>query len=269
LFLGDASFDPKNYLGLGNSDFVPTKLIDTLFLETASDDWLADFDRDGISNIAIARLPAQTASEAHLVVSKILSYDESTSADEALLVSDRNDGFNFELANASLIPLLPRGTRVIEIKRALLGDLLARHTLLEAINRGPRLVNYAGHGAVNVWRGNLLLSADGPRLENKNRLSMFVMMNCLNGFFQDPATESLAEALIRSPGGAIAVWASSALTFADGQPVINQEFYRQLFGDSVGPIRIGDAAIRAKRATFDDDVRRTWILFGDPTVSVR
>ena len=42
LFVGHASLDPKNYLGFGDSDFVPTKLIDTQRMETASDDWFAD-----------------------------------------------------------------------------------------------------------------------------------------------------------------------------------------------------------------------------------
>ena len=30
LLVGDASFDPRNYLGLGDFDVVPTKLIDTV-----------------------------------------------------------------------------------------------------------------------------------------------------------------------------------------------------------------------------------------------
>ena len=35
-------------------------------------------------------------------------------------------------------------------------------------------------------------------------------MNCLNGFFHDLYTTSLAESLITAPqGGAVAVWASS------------------------------------------------------------
>ena len=38
LLLGDATYDPKNYLGLGDFDVVPTRLIDTTFMETASDD---------------------------------------------------------------------------------------------------------------------------------------------------------------------------------------------------------------------------------------
>ena len=30
LLVGDATFDPRNYLGLGDFDYVPTRLIDTV-----------------------------------------------------------------------------------------------------------------------------------------------------------------------------------------------------------------------------------------------
>ena len=146
---------------------------------------------------------------------------------------------------------------------------MARSLLIDAINRGQRLVNYAGHASVNVWRGNIFTSQDAGRLQNKEHLSVFVMMNCLNGYFQDPALESLAEALLKSPaGGAIAVWASSAMTYADGQSEMNKELYRQLFS-SAAAVRLGDAAMRAKAVTFDAEVRETWILFGDPSLKVR
>ena len=51
LLVGDASFDPRNYLGLGDFDVVPTKLVDTVSLETASDDWFVDFNNDGLPAI--------------------------------------------------------------------------------------------------------------------------------------------------------------------------------------------------------------------------
>jgi len=55
---------------------VPTKELDTAELETASDDWLADFDGDGISEIALGRLPARTTADASTMISKILKYDQ-------------------------------------------------------------------------------------------------------------------------------------------------------------------------------------------------
>jgi hypothetical protein len=44
--VGDATFDPRNYLGLGSYDFVPTNLVERACLETASDEWFVDFNDD-------------------------------------------------------------------------------------------------------------------------------------------------------------------------------------------------------------------------------
>jgi hypothetical protein len=51
------------------------------------------------------------------------------------------------------------------------------------------------------------------------------------------------------------------------QALLNQQFYKLLFGDEV--LTIGEAAMRAKPATADQDVRRTWILLGDPSMKLR
>jgi len=132
---------------------------------------------------------------------------------------------------------------------------------------GQKIVNYTGHGNVDQWRADLLTNADAALLTNQNHLAVFVMMTCLNGYFDDPALGSLAEALMKSPGGAVAVWASSGMTTADEQALMNREFYRQLFANR--GIALGEAIKRAKGAVGDGDVRRTWILLGDPTLKVR
>ncbi len=63
------------------------------------------------------------------------------------------------------------------------------------------------------------------------------------------------------------VWASSGLTEPEGQSDMNRELIRLLFnGES---LTLGQAAVRAKSATTDQDVRRTWILFGDPTTRLK
>ena len=129
-------------------------------------------------------------------------------------------------------------------------------------------MSYSGHGSANVWRGNLLTNADAGQLQNKESLPVFLIMNCLNGYFVDPGMDSLSEALLKAPqGGAVAVWASSAMTYPDSQSAMNQEMYRQVFNNR--GIRIGDAVVRAKTAALDMDVRQTWILFGDPTMQLK
>jgi len=93
-------------------------------------------------------------------------------------------------------------------------------------------------------------------------------MTCLNGNFHDLYTESLAEALMKAPnGGAIAVWTSSSLTQPDQQSIMNQELFRQLFGST--SLTLGEAVVRAKAAATDLDVRKSWVLFGDPSMKLK
>jgi hypothetical protein len=263
LFLGDASFDPKNYLGQGATDFVPTKLLDTTLMETASDDWLADFDNDGVADLSIGRLPARTGADANLMVNKIMNYERMPSDPHrgALLVADRD----FEASSAEVQSVLPSSLLKQMINRASNTDTEIHSQIITGINQGPILVNYLGHGSNGVWTGGRLLSnSDAPRLTNVESPSLFVMMTCLNGYFEDAYSDSLAEALVRNPGGAVAVWASTGMTEPAGQNLVAVEFYRQLFNGS-SPL-IGDAARAAKARTDDMDIRRTWILFGDPAM---
>lgn len=266
VFAGDASYDPKNYLGQGLNDLVPTRLIDTSLTETASDDWLADFNNDGIADLAIGRLPVRTAAEATQLVNKIISY-ESSAVDPsrgALLVADTN----FEATNNTLKNLIPAGQPVQVVNRSATDDATAHSQVIAGLSQGPRLANYFGHGSNGIWSGaGLLSSNDAPSLTNTSRLSVFTMMTCFNGYFHDAYNESLSEALLKSKGGAVAVWASTSLTEPAGQNVIGAEFYRLLF--SAQQITLGDAARTAKSFTSDADVRRTWTLFGDPATRLK
>jgi peptidase C25-like protein len=267
LFAGDSSFDPKNYLGYGDVDLVPTKLFDSDYMEAATDDWFVDFQSTGLPDIATGRLPVRNAAEAAALVGKILSYENSTTAGSVLLTSDLNDGYDFAAGNAVLRSLLPGGMQVEEVLRGSSDDATVKSQILAAINQGKTVVNYNGHGSVDQWRGNILTNADAATMTNNQKLTFFVMMTCLNGYFDDPVLDSLAEALLKSTGGAAAVWASTAQCLPTGQEVVNQELYRLLFEG--GSITIGEATARAKQAVTDGDVRRSWILFGDPAMHLK
>ncbi|HEX8089311.1 MAG TPA: C25 family cysteine peptidase [Blastocatellia bacterium] len=272
LLVGDASFDPKNHMRLGDWDLVPTKLIETAQMETASDDWLADFNTDGLPEMAVGRLPARSPQEAAIMVAKIVSYEQAGRPEGVLLIADKNDGFDFEGVSRRVKSLVPAGVPVREVLRSQLDDAAASRRTIEGINSGARLVNYLGHGSVQVWRGNLLTSSDAASLTNEKGLSLVVSMTCLNGFYHDPYLESLAESLIKSEhGGAVAMWASSTLTGPTGQSLMNREVVRQIFSaDSKGrALTIGEATARAKAAVADVDVRRSWILFGDPATRLK
>lgn len=267
LFAGDSSFDPKNYLGYGDVDLVPTKLFDSEYMEAATDDWFVDFQSTGLPDIATGRLPVRNAAEAAALVGKIVSYENSTTAGSVLLTSDLNDGYDFAAGNAALRSLLPGAIQVEEVIRGSSDDATVKSQILAAINQGKTIVNYNGHGSVDQWRGNILTNADAATMTNNQKLTFFVMMTCLNGYFDDPVLDSLAEALLKSTGGASAVWASTAQCLPGSQEIVNQELYRLLFDGA--SITIGEATARAKQSVTDSDVRRSWILFGDPAMHLK
>ena len=268
LLVGDASFDPKGLLGAGRFDLVPTKLFDSQNLETATDDWFVDFNDDGVPELAIGRLPARTPAEVMTMATKIAAYDSQSPADNLLLFSDSNDTYNFTGASEQLRALVPPDVRVQSLHRGDADDQATRAALINAINSGQRVVNYVGHGSVDMLRGGVFGAGDVSSLANSGQLTVFVMMTCLNGYYHDAAVESLGERLLKyDRGGAVAVWASSGMTTPDAQAVMNQEAYRQLFNGQ--RLTIGEVMMRAKAAVSNGDVRRTWILLGDPTTRLR
>ena len=269
MLVGDASYDPKNFLGFGNHDIVPTKLIDTQLMETASDDWLADFDGDGLAEMAVGRLPARCAREAATMVARIVQYDQTAPPAGVLLVADdSSDGVDFQATSNELHNLIPDDQRIEQIDRGSLDPVTAKTRLLDAINRGQKVVSYNGHGNLDSWRGSLLTSEDINVLRNR-QLSLFVMMTCLNGYFHDAQNDSLAESLIKAEnGGAVAVWASSAMTLPSDHGVMSVEMFRQLF-DTHKTLTLGEASRLARRVALNKDVRLTWILLGDPTTRLR
>lgn len=272
LLVGDGTYDPRDHLGRGRFDLVPSKLLDAGAMETASDDWFADFDDDGIADFAVGRLPVRTQAEAATVVNKIVSRTFDSSQTSALMVADRDgsDGYNFETATDAVQSLLPAGANVSRINRRSQDASVVRSQIVSGVNAGPLVVNWMGHGSIDVWTGDgLLRGSDAASLTNGNRLPLFVMMTCLNGYYEGTGLDSLAESVLKAEhGGAYAVWASSGMTEPAAQADANRELYRVVFSSS-GPLRLGDAVRAAKAATADRDVRRTWVFFGDPSSTLR
>jgi uncharacterized repeat protein (TIGR01451 family) len=272
LLVGDASLDPRNYLGFGDFDFVPTRLIDTAAMKTASDDWFTDFNQSGFATIPTGRLPVRTAADAELVISKIVSYESGATAgtwnQQALVVADQNIGVNFSATGNALATSLGKSFAVTKILADQLDPQTAKQQLLDAINGGQGLVDYVGHGSVEQWSfSDLLDDSDAAAMQNGERLPVFLLMDCLNGFFQDVYTQSLAESLLLAPnGGAVAVWASSGFTDAGPQSGMDLALTQILTANPKLPL--GLAILQAKSTTGDRDVRRTWILFGDPAMHV-
>ena len=273
LLAGNATLDPRNYQGLGEADFVPTRTVPTGVLETASDDWFADADNDGFAELAaVGRLPGRTAADISTMVDKVVAYEQSSPEAwhrSVLLVSDQGDSDpnEFSSLNTAIGTLVPSGYQVSHLKRG--EDPTPAQTLRSRIAEGAVVLNYQGHGSVDTWRGDLLRGMDAATLDNGARLPFVVAMTCFAGFFHGlTPEESLAEALVRAPGGgAVGVWASSGMTDARWQSSMDRELFRQMF--RANWTSIGEAIRAAKKGVGNADVRRTWIYFGDPALRLK
>ena len=270
LLAGGASFDPRDYLGLGEFDFVPTRLIETAAFKTASDDWFTDFSESGFGTIPIGRLPARAPEDVDLLVSKIVNYERGGSGatwnSQALFIADQNIDANFSAAATTASTIVPSSLQVSKIFADGEDSATARSQILAALNGGSLLVNYHGHGSEQQWSfSDLFDTNDAPVLSNGNRLPVYILMDCLNGFFQDVYAESLGVSLLMAPnGGAVSVWTSSGFTDEAPQASMNLAFFREFSAHPTEPI--GKIALTAKQGTTNQDVRKTWNLLGDPAM---
>ena len=272
LLNGRASLDPRNYLGFGYLDMVPTRMVAATSLMTGSDDWFSDFNDSGMPTIATGRLPVSTMDETTTVVGKIATYEgQSTNGPwtaNALMVADKDDTENFTEDSQTVQAKLPVTMQVTHIFTDTVGTA-ARTDIVNAINSGQGLVNYLGHGSEEQWSGSGIFDTDSvSSLTNGSQLPVFLIMDCLNGFFQDVYAQPLGVTLLlASNGGAVAVLASSGLNQPSPQTQLDTLIVQHAL--RAKGAALGDAMVKAKSQLSDADVRRTFVLFGDPAMQVK
>ncbi|MBS1792432.1 MAG: hypothetical protein JSS81_01185 [Acidobacteria bacterium] len=270
LLIGDATYDFRNYENRAFQSFVPTKLVDTVYEETGSDEALCDFNNDGLAELAVGRIPVRDTNTVTLALNKTMTFENTIANGFTrgfLFASDEPNGYDFDGLSHRLADQLP-----ISIPRFFVNktQVDSRNLLLNNLNQGRYLVNYSGHGSQSVWSATTFFSStDVPGMSNMPNYSVFTLLTCLNGYYLTPA-DSLGETLLKSPsGGAVAVWASTGKTTPDVQEVMATRFFSQI---AVNPnlVRFGDFIRDAKQNVIGGrDVRLSWTLLGDPTLKMK
>jgi uncharacterized repeat protein (TIGR01451 family) len=273
LLNGRASLDPRNYLGLGYLDLVPTQIVGAGGLMTASDDWFSDFTDSGMPTIATGRLPVGSLDDANTVIGKIVAY-EGRSTDgawtlNALLVADKDDTESFTQDSKTVQAQLPAAIQATDVFTGTVGEAAARQDIVNSINSGQLLVNYMGHGAEEQWSGSDIFDTNTiTSLSNGSQLPVFLIMDCLNGFFQDVYSQPLGVTLLLAPnGGAVATLASTGLNQPPPQTLLDKLVVQNAFNGS--RLTLGQSILKAKAQIGDLNVRKTFVLFGDPAMQVK
>jgi hypothetical protein len=99
-----------------------------------------------------------------------------------------------------------------------------------------------------------------------------VTLNCLNGYFHFPYSDSLGEALVKAEGrGAVASISPSGLSLNEPAHVFHKALLSEL--TSGNHERLGDALAAAQAAYADagafPELLRIYVLLGDPALRLR
>ncbi|MEX0676521.1 MAG: C25 family cysteine peptidase [Pirellulales bacterium] len=241
--------------------------------EIATDNWYADLDDDRVPEIAVGRLTCDSAEELSRMVEKILGYERSAdfgpwrrqvhfvaglggfgpmadtvleAAAKSLISGGIPSAYSTTMTYASWqSPYCPDPR---DFKRVTLARL----------NEGSLFWVYIGHGQqcavdeVRVPGGQypILSTADTAGLRCRHGAPIACFLACYSGAFDQPR-DCLAEEMLKSSGGPVAILCGSRVTMPYGMSVLGTELLEQCFTEQPGTL--GEAILQAKRRMMRTD----------------
>ena len=274
LLIGDDTFDPQDYMGMGAVSFMPSMYAwSDESGRIPSENVYADTNDNRLPDVAIGRLPAQTPEEASTMIDKIVAWGNApaSSARSHLFAADNSTPADapFRAEAQRIAGLLPAGSQVYwaDVTAGIAG---ARTNLTNAWRSGVFATHYFGHGGVDVWADEQLLASDEARGLTTTRPSIVFTWGCEVNWHLFLFGPSLGEALVTAPGaGAVASFGPVGITAPLAQRTMYNEVYARLLPSTT--LRLGDVILQAKRAALMKDGRtravvESWILLGDPAL---
>lgn len=235
--------------------------------EIGTDNWYADLDDDELPDVSIGRLPADSPQELSRMVRKILDYETGLdfgpwrqrinfvagvggfgaltdsileTATKKLLTDGIPSTYQTSMTFGSWrSPYCPD-------PRQFQSTTLARH------NEGCLFWVYLGHGhdrgldriAVPGGHFPILDCDDCAQLKAERSPPVAIMLACYTAAF-DRDRDCLAEEMLKSPGGPVAVLGGSRVTMPYAMAVMGSEMLGEYFDHR--PATLGEVVLKAKR----------------------
>ncbi len=305
LLMGDASYDYKNirFSEDKNTNLIPMYQSTNPVgkdLSYCSDDYLAMLDdgegfavgndinkKEFSLDLAVGRIPVVNTFQANSVINKIKRYKSPESFgpwwNNITFVSDDGNS-NLHVEHAESHSELLNEQPIYNIDKFYLdafeqvagpnGDAYpdANKALLDRIFSGSLIVNYIGHGSENTWSKEGVLTKETiKKLENKDKLPLFITATCTFSKLDDPEIISSGEWLLINPdGGGFSVVSTVRVVGASGNKAINAKFLESTFQDYKGrKPTIGESNMLAKNG-LQSNVKnfRKFVLLGDPAIGL-
>lgn len=233
----------------------------------ATDNWYGDVDEDGVPDLAVGRLSADSESQLTGIVTKILAYEQSQ--DMGLWRRRINlvagvggfgpitDAVLESAAKKIITDGIPPAYRTSMTRASWRSPYapdprLFRSQTIERMNEGCLTWIYLGHGRAReldrfrIPGGSLpiLDTGDIPKIASRSGSPIAVFLSCHAGAF-DLDDDCLAEELLEAPGGPVAVIGSSDITMPYAMTVMGNALLDQMF--DVQRQTIGEVLLYAKQ----------------------
>lgn len=306
LLVGDGHFNFKGYAPATFGE--PARIWIPPYLEFADPDQgevpvdarYADVDGDGLPELMVGRIPANSEAELESYLNKLLAYDTLPTAtwmETMLLVAD--DGASTEE------PYFATGLNAIKndffpawavTDQVYIQDycpkppaswtapcVAATHALTQTWSQGAALLFYAGHGAPGVWANEpLLRGSQLATLQPTTGQPFIIALDCWDGFWMYPHNVnvgvgrdpiSIGERAVLGWGdrGAIAVFGPAGLGYMSIEEQLARAMMQEAFEH--GERRVGELTQAGRLAIWNLNsgkyLARTYTLLGDPSMQLR
>ena len=265
LLIGDGTYDYKNNSGSSHANWMPA------FQDGIStyDEWYVRIEgQDVFPDLAIGRLPVQSAQQAEGLVDKLIDYDRQPEVGpwqtRVLVVSDdlTNPRTPDELESFFLIDAEIMARWFVPVDLDLVKLYIARFPMegrtkpqardefIRRFNEGSLILTYVGHGNPEVLAHEqmFVLSRDQGAVDNGGRLTFMYTAASQVGVFDDPALQSMPEVLLNMPdGGVVGFISATRVGFHDTNMILAREFHQVMYRNGVRHVPMGLALMAAKR----------------------
>lgn len=297
LLMGDGSYDNRNIRGK-NHNLLPTFQSANSLSPTESfvtDDFFVFLDEgeggsQGIVDLGIGRISANTLIDAKSVVAKIKNYHQQESMGNwrnvvTFIADDGNieDGFTTVHATqaetlASYVnknyPAFNTDKIYFDAFRKISSAGGEKYPdVNSAINtrvkQGTLIMNYTGHGNERFLADeNVIDIASINSWSNYNRLPIFVTATCEFSRFDSDETSAGEEILFNPQGGGIGLFSTTRLVWSDGNSTLNKAFFKYIFekDEQGNNLRLGDVMQKAKAAANTGTNQLNFTLLADPAL---
>jgi hypothetical protein len=298
LFFGQGSYDYKGLLG-ARSSYVPTWQSPESRDDVDSygtDDFFSEFGAGNAPSIVLGRVSARTTAEAEAFVDKLRRYEESSVPDSwkmrSLFIGD--DAWTPEGGEVGDRTIHSNDAETladfytpdeVEKKKIFIAEYPtvysaqgrrkpgAAQAIIDQINQGALIVNYAGHGNPTQFAHENIfnVATSIPQLVNSDRLSLFFLATCNFSQYDDPKRYTGSELLLNKPdGAAIAVVSATRKVYQGSNAALNQGTFQRMFGrDAAGRVRVERPAsalflYKTEAGNYINDQK--FCFMGDPTM---